>query len=547
MYKRILIAIALILTWPFFEIVLTAPASAVGKPTIVFIMDASGSMWGRVGKNTKIDVARDVMKDLLIGLPADTRVGLMAYGHRRKGDCQDIEMIGLPGAGEKSELIKDINILKPRGKTPLAASLEQVGKYVKDYEQEATIVLVSDGLETCGGDPCRVAAELRRQGVKVIIHVVGFDVSGEAAEQLKCIAEAGGGRYFQADTAESLAAALTTVSDHVTKGSALPPPPPQPKVEATKSKTKRTKVLGPGAIELALAPWVRMPPYYWMVVDAETNREAARSTGKVQNVRPGTYQIVWRQYEHGASDVMLNQVVTVKSGEKVTVLLTTGIRITVPENVSPPYSWKLVDDAGEVAASFAGNLDPQLVPPGTYHLIWRQTEHEHGDVDLGELTIDLGKLKQVVLDFGIIVTLPDWLKPPYYYMLRDDHGHQIRMSEVGTQLIPPGTYQLSWKQTEHGFSEIKWGEVRTPAKGFAEIAIDSGLIFVAGDAPKPYRIYVENTATGEWAEMADSWGPMPLPPGTYKVDMQDKQHGGSRVTLVDELTIQKGELIELEL
>ena len=547
MHKRILIVVALILTWLFFEIVLTAPATAIGKPTIVFIMDASGSMWGRVGKDTKIDAARGVMVNLLNSLPADTRVGLMAYGHRRKDDCQDIEMIGLPGTGEKSELIKDINSLKPRGKTPLAASLEQAGKYVKDYEQEATIVLVSDGLETCGGDPCRVAEELRRQGIKVIIHVVGFDVSGEAAEQLKCIAEAGGGRYFQADTAESLAAALTAVSDHVSRGSALPEAPPQPKVKATKAKTKRIKVLGPGTIELAPAPWVLMPPYYWMVVDAETGSEVARSTDKILRVKPGIYELAWRQDEHGAGDVMLNEVVTVKSGEKITVPLTTGIRITVPENVPPPYSWALVDDAGEVAASFAGNVNPQLVPPGTYHLIWRQTEHDHGDVDLSEFTVDPGQLKEVVLDFGIVVTLPDWLKPPYYYMLRDDHGHQIKMSEVGTQLIPPGTYQLSWKQTEHGFSEIKWGEVRTPAKGFAEIAIDSGLIFLAGDAPKPYRIYVENTATGEWAEMAESWGPMPLPPGTYKVDMQDKQHGGSRVTLVDELTIEKGQLIELEL
>ncbi len=547
MHKKILIVVALILTGLLFEIFLGAPADAESNPTIIFILDASGSMWGRVGKDTKIEAARNVLGKLLSGLPENTRFGLVAYGHRHKGDCQDIEMIALPGASEKTELVQDLNSLNPKGKTPLAASLIQVGDYVKDHENETTVVLVSDGLETCGGDPCSVAKKLHQQGIKVVIHVVGFDVSGAAAEQLRCIAEAGGGQYFQADTSESLAEALTAVSDHVAKGTALPGPPPQPKVKANKAKTKRIKVSGPGTIELASATWVAMPPYYWLVVDAETGAEVARSKSEILRVKPGTYQIVWRQDQHGAGEVMLNEVVTVKSGKKITVPLTTGIRITVPENVNPPYSWKLVDDAGEVDADFGGNLNPQLVPPGTYRLIWRQTEHAHGDVDLGKVTIEPGKLKELMLDFGIVVTLPDWLKPPYYFTLLDEQGHQIRMNEVGTQIIPPGTYQLCWKQTEHGFSEIKWGEVRTPSKGFAEIAIDSGLTFLAGDTPKPYRIYVENTTTGDWAEMADSWGPMPLPPGTYKVDMQDKQHGGARVTLIDELPIQKGELVELEL
>ena len=504
-------------------------------------------MWGRVDNVTKIESARKVMSNLVTGLPESTKLGLVAYGHRRKGDCNDIETIAAPESDERQKILEGIKRLTPKGKTPLAASLKQVGDYLKAHEGEATIVLVSDGLETCSGDPCDTAEKLRQQGIKVTIHVVGFDVSGPAVEQLQCIAEAGGGQYFQADTSEGLAKALTAVSDHVVKGTALPEPPPKPKVESKKTKTTRIKVTGPGTVVLAPASWVIMPPKYWLLVDAETGAEVARSNSDTLRVKPGTYQIVWRQSEHGSGDVQLSEVVTVKGGERITVPLTTGIRITVPANVSPPYTWRLVNDELETVAGYRENLDAQLVPTGNYHLMWQQTEHGHPDIDLGDVTIKPGELKELVMDHGIVMNLPDWLKPPYYYSLIDGKEGQIRMNQVGTQLVPAGTYQLTWKQTEHGFSEIKWGSVTVPEKGFVQVEIDSGLNFLAGDEQPPYRVYVEDKATGAWAEMADSWGPMPLPPGTYKIEMQDKQHDGSRVTLVEELPIGKGQLIELEL
>jgi len=525
----------------------TMSANGQDSPTIIFILDASGSMWGRVDSVTKIESARKAMNNLIAGIPESTKLGLVAYGHRRKGDCQDIETIAVPESGEREKLLEGIKRLTPKGKTPLAAALTQVGDYLKDHTGEATIVMVSDGLETCGGDPCRVAKKLREQGITVTIHVVGFDVSGPVVEQLQCIAEAGGGQYFQAGTGAGLAQALSAVSDHVVKGTDLPEPPPKPKVETKKAKTTRIKVAGPGTVMLAPAPWVVMPPKYWLLVDAETGAEVARSDSDTLRVKAGTYQIVWRQSEHGAGEVQLNEVVTVKGGDKISVPLTTGIRITVPENVNPPYTWRLVNDEQASVAGYRENLNPQLAPAGTYHLIWRQTEHGHPDVDLGEVTIEQGQLKELVIEHGIVVNLPDWLQPPYYYSLIDGKGGQIRMNQVGAQLVPAGTYQLTWKQTEHGFSETKWGSVTVPEKGFAEAAIDSGLTFLAGEEPAPYRIYVENKATGAWAEMADSWGPMPLPPGNYKIEMQDKQHGGSRVTLVEELPIGNGQLIELEL
>ncbi|MDY0038872.1 MAG: VWA domain-containing protein [Desulforhabdus sp.] len=545
--KRFITAILLLAGMLVCGLFVIPIANGAGSTRIVFILDASGSMWGRVDDATKMESAREVMSDLIASLPENTELGLVAYGHRRKGDCQDIEVIAAPGSEDREKMREGIKRLTPKGKTPLAASLTQAGDYLRDHEGDATMVLVSDGLETCGGDPCAVAKRLHRKKTNLTIHVVGFDVSGRAVEQLQCVAEAGGGRYFQADTVASLAQALAAVGDHAAKGAALPEPAPKPQAKTEKAKTTRIKVAGPGTVALAPAPWVVMPPKYWLLTDAETGAEVARAGSDTLRVKPGTYHLIWRQSEHGADDVPLNEIVTVKAGDKITVPLTTGIRITVPENVSPPYRWRLVNEEQTPVAEFQENLDPQLVPAGTYHLVWRQTEQGHPDVDLGEITIKSGQLNERVIECGIVVNLPDWLQPPYYYSLLDQQGRQIRMNQTGVQVVPAGTYQLTWKQSEHGFSEIKWTSITVPQKGFAQIAIDSGLTFVSGDDPAPYRIYAQNMASGAWAEMADSWGPLPLPPGTYRIEMQDKQHESSRVELIAELPIGKGQLIELEL
>jgi len=86
---------------------------------------------------------------------------------------------------------------------------------LKMKDAETTIILVSDGIETCGGDPCQVVEQLKKTGVKFILHVVGFHVNLAAEQQLKCAAGAGGGRYFAANDADQLLTALKAVSAEV--------------------------------------------------------------------------------------------------------------------------------------------------------------------------------------------------------------------------------------------------------------------------------------------------------------------------------------------
>jgi Ca-activated chloride channel family protein len=195
----------------FLLIALCATAVQAEEATpapLMLILDASGSMWGQIDGENKIVIARRVLGGLVDGLPDDSRVGLIAYGHRREGDCEDIETVTPLGPLSKSSLKATVEGLSPKGKTPITRSVEQAFDGLRAVEGGATVILVSDGLETCGGDPCAAVRAAREQGVDFILHVVGFDVDGEDVSQLECAAQAGGGLFLSADNADELGAAL---------------------------------------------------------------------------------------------------------------------------------------------------------------------------------------------------------------------------------------------------------------------------------------------------------------------------------------------------
>jgi Ca-activated chloride channel family protein len=190
---------------------LTPPPTLGGNGNMMLILDASGSMWGQLDGRAKIEIAREVMAGLVKDLPADLNVGLVAYGHRRKGDCSDVEQIAPLGPLDKPSLTAQIQRLSPKGKTPLSNSVREVARSLQHLEDETTILLVSDGKETCGGDPCALVRELKQAGIKFVLHVVGFDVNAAERWQLQCMAEAGGGTYYTAANASEFQQAVQDI------------------------------------------------------------------------------------------------------------------------------------------------------------------------------------------------------------------------------------------------------------------------------------------------------------------------------------------------
>jgi len=197
---------------------------------VMVVYDASGSMWGQIDGVTKIEIARRVMGDLVRSWPADIDLGLVVYGHRHEGRCDDIETLVAAGPLSPGRFMQQVEAIRPLGRTPLTAAVQHAADELDYRASPATIVLISDGIENCQADPCAVAAELEAKGIDIAVHVVGFDVKSEEQKQLACIAESTGGLFVAADDAEQLQQALQQVQSVIEQeqSEAAPPADPEP-------------------------------------------------------------------------------------------------------------------------------------------------------------------------------------------------------------------------------------------------------------------------------------------------------------------------------
>lgn len=207
---------------------LSIVAAAEGQ-RVILVLDASGSMWAQINGVSKMDIARDVVGKVLGKWKPEDDLGLVVYGHREKGSCTDIETVLPPRPLDVAQFMSPIKSLVPKGKTPMTQAVRQAAEALKYTEQKGTVILVSDGQETCEADPCAVARELEKNGIGFTVHTVGFGLDNKTAvAQLKCIAQETGGIAVLADNAEELEAAMTqTVEAKVEE----PPPPAPPPVD----------------------------------------------------------------------------------------------------------------------------------------------------------------------------------------------------------------------------------------------------------------------------------------------------------------------------
>lgn len=179
---------------------------------VEIIMDASNSMWGQIAGEAKITIARRVLAQIINGLPDSMNVGLRVYGHRYglndKRACTDTELLVPIGPLDKAKLIDVINRIQLKGKTPLVFSVLEA---IKDFEKipHGSIILVTDGIESCGGDIKSIGPAVKKSGLELRVHIVGFDIKEkEARAELEAIAKSTEGRYLDAQDAAGLLSAL---------------------------------------------------------------------------------------------------------------------------------------------------------------------------------------------------------------------------------------------------------------------------------------------------------------------------------------------------
>jgi hypothetical protein len=193
---------------------------------VELILDASGSMAQRIGGETRMAIAKRVLHDVIAAIPEreGVNVGFRLYGHRgdnsaagKAVSCRSSELLVPIEGVDKAALDDAVDAARATGWTPLATSIRRA---IADFPPQTrgvvnAVVLVTDGLETCGGDPCAAAAEAAASDVELTTHVVSFAQSTEERAILECIADAGDGLLLGADDADELAAALFQILEEL--------------------------------------------------------------------------------------------------------------------------------------------------------------------------------------------------------------------------------------------------------------------------------------------------------------------------------------------
>jgi Ca-activated chloride channel homolog len=181
------------------------------KTRILFLLDASGSMMAKWENSDRMAVAKNLLSHLVDSLDQydNVEVALRAYGHqfgRERNDCKDTKL-EVPFGEDNSEAIKKkLEAIVPRGNTPITYSLQQAAGDFPEDRSRNVVILITDGLESCGGDPCATSEALQRKRIFLRPFVIGIGIEPEHEKQLDCI-----GQYFNAADIKTFERVLTEI------------------------------------------------------------------------------------------------------------------------------------------------------------------------------------------------------------------------------------------------------------------------------------------------------------------------------------------------
>lgn len=265
----------------------TRTDNAVAQQSTMIVLDSSQSMWGQLNTSTddrKYATARESLKTLLENAHGSIDFGLLTYGSkvRIKGNnkskgCNDFNLAVKPADYDIVSLLKEVYRIEPRGRSPVAKALRKAAAMLPP--ENAHILLVSDGKDSCGSDPCAVARELRADNPSLQIDVIGFREDKNKEEQLECIAENGNGAFVVANDTDRLKTLLAGV---------------QAKAQIIKNATVNDANL-PGSVELSIKANGTQPTQranYSIYTLSGSNVASFTSRLQVKEyLKPGSYRV----------------------------------------------------------------------------------------------------------------------------------------------------------------------------------------------------------------------------------------------------------------
>jgi Ca-activated chloride channel family protein len=186
------------------------PAKGEPAAATMIVLDASGSMDGEIGadRRKKQDIAREGLGATLTALPPTARIGLVGFGHRKRG-CSDVETLVPPEAGSARTLAALPAVRPNRGKGPLVAAVREAHRVLSADGGAGSIVLVHDGADNCGQDACLAAQELAKANPKISISLVALGIDKAELAKVSCLATTTRGRVFEIADGAAAAAAFS--------------------------------------------------------------------------------------------------------------------------------------------------------------------------------------------------------------------------------------------------------------------------------------------------------------------------------------------------
>ena len=327
--------------------------------SILVILDASGSMNAALpGGETRVEVARRAVKGVASFIPAEAQLSLRLYGSqspREDKNCEDTNIaVPFAAASASGGLIEAaVDGATAQGYTPIAYSLEQAANDFPADAKERIIVLVSDGKETCQGDPTVAAKALAAKGITV--HTVGFIVDTAARGQLQAIAKATGGTYFDAPVGPELPETLKSAFNACKKRVVKLPAKPEP-----------------GKLRTTSATWLASHA----VLNAETGEEVgAFNSVKMELTLPaGIYEVKFGPASWKGIEVRPGETTTIEPG-------------VLHVEASMQFNANIVDsETGVQHGNFTPMRNSVTLMPGVYDMRLSKTEWRFIKVDGGKTT-----------------------------------------------------------------------------------------------------------------------------------------------------------------
>ena len=539
------------------------PALAAEPGSLIVIVDGSGSMWGPIEgvRQTKLVLAREALRRGLGKMAPQARVGLALFGHRR-GDCSDVEVVRPPEPLDVPNLMSPLEQFNPRGRGPLTLALREAAKSLPRDAGPRTLLLIHDDADNCQPDLCAAAAELKTAGITA--HVVGLNVKTEDMAKMVCLPQTTGGRHFNAQNAEQVAAyveeaLLLTASEMggietrpaSPQGTAIVPPSPLP-------------ASGPPALHLRALAAANTEPLAisleWTVT-AEARPDVpifgARAANPTVPVSPGRYVVEVRD-----GPLSVKQAAEVRDNRPatVTMVLNAGMaRIRVPTRktgeVLADALITVTDANGALMLASRTGETTALLPAGR-HVV----RAELGLVRAEQtVTIIAGRLIAVDMSLNaarLQLTTAGGLQAPVFSVFEDDPdapGGRREVARSAAQpaefVLPPGTYYVVARQGAVEARErlaVGPGDVvrRTLAVAAGSLALSTKLPALGGGADA-YISYTVTRLDNTAQEAVTTSRPTPtllLPSGRYRVE---GRYGLMNVKAVRDIEIKSGQTQQL--